>query len=216
MLCFILHYICVMRILQLFSMFLLGILTLSTFAQESFQPADGLIGKAIISRLADQRFSFNKELIRTRSLDRSKLPVAECIFNKAGVYTISFDKISFVFNNGILEEIKGLKLSRQALVIVASKLSFLDNYQYQCSMIANREYLALDRNLNKIAKIDRQFFSSLKILSSTIKDIANLGAKGTEINFELQLAKMPEPNLDRTILHNQVAGFNAKVITHNY
>lgn len=177
----------------------------SALAQNAiYTNANSKDGKYLIEHLRDSRYAFNKDLIKSRVPKLNALPKSAYIFNNSGVQTFSFDGVKFVVKDKNVISIDGISVSSDVLATITEKLVTLDKLQFLYSEKSNQEYSNPDRNLQFIFNTDRQFFSTLIILGSTVRDIAALAkAKTSKIGFELGIAKMRKPNIDRSILTDE-------------
>lgn len=167
--------------------------------------ACGRDGHNVIESLRDARYKFNKELIKSKVLKLNMLPKSEYIFHKPGEHTILFDGVNFVIKENNVVSINGISASKEILSIISEKLLILDSLQYFYSEKSNEKYLNPNRNLAVIYNADRQFFATLRILNTTVKDIALLAKKKTSrLTFELSLLKMPSPNISPAILAEKI------------
>lgn len=174
-------------------------LCIDAFAQNNqtkqanlFKTIDRLNGNEIIARLAAQRNAFNKN--RTSN----KLPKAEYIINRNNLTLLSFDGLDYVIKNNRITAIQGLELYNNVLQQITDKLLLLDSIQYQYSEQSNMEYFSANIDFQKIRNIDRQFILSLKILSSTVRDISALAKnENPSLTLETNVSKMRLPNIDK-------------------
>lgn len=166
--------------------------------------ANQVNGHDAIEKLRDTRYRFNKGIIKNRTPQLSALPKSEYIFDKPGVHTVLFEGVKFLIKENNVISINGITASNEVLSIVTEKLMTLDRLQYFYSEKSNQEYLNPVRSLPYIYNSDRQFFSALRILDTTVRHIASLAKpKTSRIAFELGIAKLREPNIDRTVLTDE-------------
>ncbi|MBC6109202.1 hypothetical protein ACFOG5_12175 [Pedobacter fastidiosus] len=166
--------------------------------------ANQVNGNDAIEKLRDARYSFNKSIIKSKKAQLSYLPKSEYIFDKPGTHTVLFEGVKFVIKENNVVSVNGITASSEVLAMVTEKLMTLDRLQYFYSEKSNQEYLSSVRSLPYIYNSDRQFFSTLRILSTTVRHIAALAKpKTSSIEFELGIAKLREPNIDRTILTDE-------------
>lgn len=149
-------------------------------------------GNEMIKRLADQRIAFNK------NRSNHNLPKAEYIINRSNLTIINFNGLDYYVKNNRLTGIKGLNLSDSVMNQITAKLILLDGIQYEQSELLNNEHVNPNSNLQKIWYMDRQFMLTLKILSSTVRDIAALTKnENPSLTVETNVAKMRLPNIDK-------------------
>jgi len=154
--------------------------------------AEKVDGNGLIERLADQHIAFNKH--RTND----NLPKTAYIINRSNLTTINFNGLDYYVENNRLIGIKGLNLSDSVLNQITSKLVLLDSIQFEQSERLNNEYLNPNTNLQKIWYMNRQFMLTLKILSSTVRDIAAFTkSENPSFTVEANVAKMRLPNIDQ-------------------
>lgn len=166
------------------------------------QKLNTINGNETIEKLRNGRYTFNKNLIKSRNVATANLPKSEYIFNKPGVYSVVFDDIKFVLSDNEVKSINGIQPSEKALEIITERLTALDRLQFIYSQKSNEEYLNSKPNLNDIVNLDRQFFSVLKIMGTTVKSIAVLSKEKTpSVSFELGLAKLRKPNINEALLN---------------
>lgn len=157
-----------------------------------FENIDRLNGNDMIERLAAQRNAFNK----TRS--KNNLPKAEYIINRNNLTLISFNGLDYYVKNKRVIGIQGLSLSHEVLSQITDKLVLLDSIQFDQSERSNTEHFNANIDFQKIKNIDRQFMLTLKMLSSTVRDIAALAKnENPSLTVETSVAKMRLPNIDK-------------------
>ncbi|MGM9477133.1 hypothetical protein ACS5PU_11910 [Pedobacter sp. GSP4] len=159
-----------------------------------FEMPKKLYANELIEKLTDQRREFNNN----RGAGQvNNLPTPEYIFNREKLTTITFEGLDFIIKDRRVIGIKGLTLSEKALQQITDKLLFLDKVQFDYCEKSNREYLSGNADLQNIRNIDRWFFTSLKILTTTLNDIAAFTKKAnTTVMVEANLANMRKPNID--------------------
>ncbi len=163
-------------------------------AQESSLNSEKIDGSNLIEQLHSDRYQFNKRLIKHEA-DLTRLPVSQSIL-KSGKFTITFAGRDYVINNKQVVAISGIKLSKTALAAITNKLSLLDHLQKNCSETVNAEYKKDRRNLQYIKNLDRQYFSSLKQISSITGDISReLRKPNASITIELAMDKVNVPQM---------------------
>ncbi|MGN7985908.1 hypothetical protein ACTJKC_01135 [Pedobacter sp. 22226] len=146
-----------------------------------FENVDKVNGNAVIERLSAQK----------RSRKSGNASKAEYIINRNDLTIITFNGLEYLVKNNRVIGIQGLELSEEVLDQITDKLVLLDKVQHDYSERATTEY------------DNRLFLLSLKMLSSTTRDIAALAkAENPSLNVENNIAKMRLPNVDRT-LENQ-------------
>lgn len=155
-----------------------------------------LNGDALIDRLAAQRRTFNNSRSNSAS-QLVNLPTPEHIFDRASLTTITFEGLDyFILNNRVIG-IKGLELSDEVLAQITDKLMLLDKVQYDYCEKANNEYLSGNTNFQNIRNMDRWFFTTLKILNTTVNDIASFTkAPNPSLSVATNINKMTRPNID--------------------
>ncbi len=135
----------------------------------------------MIERLASQRNEFNK------NRKNAKLPKAEYIINRNNLTIITFNGLDYYVKNNRVIGIQGLNLSDEALVQITEKLVLLDSVQYSYSEKSDVDF-----------QNERLFLLSLKMLSTTTRDIAALAkTNNPSLNVENNIAKMRLPNVDK-------------------
>jgi hypothetical protein len=150
-------------------------------------------GNDMIERLADQRISINK------SPSVNNLPKAEHIFTRNNLTLISFNGLDYYVKDNRIIGIQGLNISDSVLDQITTKLVLLDSIQFDQSERLNNEYTDPDTDPQKIWYIDRQFKLTLKMLSSTVRDIAAFTkSENPSLAVETNVAKMRLPNIDKT------------------
>lgn len=169
-------------------------------AQENHISPEKIDGNSLIKKLLNERYQFNKALIKqVKTTVQSPQPKS---FLKSDSFVISFSGRDYVINNRQVVEIKGILLSKTALAAIAAKLALLDDYQIKCSESVNAEYKKDERNLQYIKKIDRQYFSYLKQITTITADIAHSVSKpNASITIEMAMDKVRVPLLN--ISNNQ-------------
>jgi len=142
---------------------------------------DKVNGNAVIERLSAQK----------KSRKNGNASKAEYIINRNNLTIITFNGLEYFVKNNRVIGIQGLELSEEVLDQITDKLVLLDKVQHDYSERATTEY------------DNRLFLLSLKMLSSTTRDIAALAkAENPSLNVENNIAKMRLPNIDRA-LENQ-------------
>jgi len=135
----------------------------------------------MIERLASQRNEFNK------NRKHANLPKAEYIINRNNLTIITFNGLDYYVKNNRVIGIQGLNLSDEALAQITEKLVLLDSVQYCYSEKSNVDF-----------QNERLFLLSLKMLSTTTRDIAALAkTHNPSLNVENNVAKMRLPNVDK-------------------
>jgi len=140
------------------------------FNLQEFTNTEKINGNRLIEMLFKERYDFNKNLIR-HSGYIAPLPQTRLIF-KENHSVITFNGHDYILNNGQIVEVKGIQLSKTALAAITERITFLDRFQKNCSESVNAEYNKAKRDLRYIKTIDRQYFSTLKQLSSITANIA--------------------------------------------
>ncbi|MCX2492927.1 hypothetical protein OQX63_05550 [Pedobacter sp. PF22-3] len=149
-------------------------------------------GNEILERLADQRIALNK------NRSNNNFPKAEYIINRSNPSIINFNGLDYHIKNNRLTGIEGLNLSDSVLNQITAKLVLLDSIQFDQSERLNNEYINPKTNPQKIWYIDRQFMLTLKMFSSTVRDIAALTRnENPSLAVEANVAKMRLPNIDK-------------------
>jgi hypothetical protein len=147
----------------------------------AFENVDRINGNDMIERLITQN----------KNHKNGNLPQSEYIINRNNLTILTFNGLEYLVKNNRVIKIQGLELSEDVLEQITEKLVLLDNVQYNYSERATTEYY------------DRLFLLSLKMLSSTTRDIAALAKTGNpSLNVENNIAKMRLPNVDKA-LENQ-------------
>jgi hypothetical protein len=147
-----------------------------------FETIERLNGNDMIERLIAQRNEFNKDR------KNSKLPKAEYIVNRNNLTIITFNGLDYFVKNNRVTGIQGLDLSDEVLAQITKKLILLDSVQYSYSEKSDVDF-----------QNERLFLLSLKMLSTTTRDIAALAkTNNPSLNVENNIAKMRLPNVDKT------------------
>ena len=187
-------YICIMKIAKSTSVLLLLIATISStsiqvLAQNQnkqathFENIERINGNDMIERLSSQRNEFIK------NGKNGKLPKAEYIINRNKLTVITFNGLDYFVKNNRVTGIKGLDLSEEVLAQITNKLLLLDMVQYNYSDSSEIDF-----------QNDRLFMLTLKMLSTTTKDIAALAKTANpSLNVENNVAKMRLPNVDKSL-----------------
>lgn len=203
-------YLCDMKNAKLSAQVLLLITSLSclsihvlaqnkpTKLAETSEHIERLNGNDMIERLVAQRSTFNKN--RSNSL-----PKAEYIINRNNLTLISFNGLDYYVKNNRVIGIQGLNLSDKVLNQITDKLVLLDSIQFNHSERSNTERFNPNVDFQKIRNIDRQFMLTLKMLSSTVRDIAALTkSENPSLTVETNIAKMRLPNIDKAVEKSNV------------
>ncbi|MFD2286519.1 hypothetical protein GJU39_01150 [Pedobacter petrophilus] len=150
-----------------------------------------------IKNLVENRIGFNKTLIKSREIQIANLPKPQYIFNQPGSHTVNFENLNFSIENKKIVSIAEIPLSKAALNIINERLIVLDKMQYAYSESSNLEYLSGEKDRRVAFNNDRQFFSVLKSLKSTITEISTLAkADDQKASVENALAKWKQPHID--------------------
>lgn len=177
----------------------LSITSASSIAQPNQNPQvsiENIDAKELIIKLRDQRYHFNKSLIKNKSFKLTQLPKAEYIFKNRTEAIIHFNDVTYQVSKGRVVRVNNFEFSQEALNNITEKLLYLDEIQHACSENANSEYGLTYRSLRKIQQIDRDFFSSLSILTVTLKDINRfVDDRNANSSIHLKLKKMRSPNI---------------------
>ena len=178
------------------ALLLISSLSISTYvnAQNKSVTTDG---STTIEHLVDARMNFNKTLIKSREIQKLNLPESKYIFNHSGSHTVDIEGLSFKIENKSIVGIADIPLSKAALNIINERLMVLDKMQFAYSEGSNLEYISCEKDRRVAFNNDRQFFSVLKSLKSTIAEINEL-AKGNEgkMSIENAVAKWKQPAID--------------------
>jgi hypothetical protein len=149
----------------------------------SFENIDRLNGNDMIERLSTQRNEFIK------NPKKNELPKAEYIINRNNLTIITFNGLDYFVKDNRVIGIQGLNLSEDVLAQITQKLVLLDSVQYSYGEQSDADF-----------QKDRLFFLSLKMLSSTTRDIAALTkTTNPSLNVENNVAKMRLPNVDKSL-----------------
>jgi len=163
-----------------------------TKQSDILEKTERLNGNDMIERLAAQRSAFNKN--RSKNI----LPKAEYIINRKDLTLISFNGLDYYVKNNRVIGIQGLNLSDEVLNQITDKLVLLDSIQFNQSERSNTERFNPNVDFQKIRNIDRQFMLTLKMLSSTVRDLAALTkSENPSLTVETNVAKMRLPNIDK-------------------
>ena len=69
-------------------------------------------------------------------------------------------------------------------------------------------YLNPNSDVQEVKFLDKQFISSLKIFNTTLKDIAGFTkAANPSLSVEINISKMREPNIDKSIEKQTLQSF---------
>jgi len=157
---------------------------------------DKINGAQMIESLASRRSEFNKTSAKN-GFSLSQMPKAEYIFDHNNTVNFSFDGLDFSICNNKVIAIKGFQLSEEVLSQITEKLVYLDKAQFLFSEKANYALLNGEANVAELKTIERRFFSSLKILTTTLKDISSITRKNDNSSIvAVNLSKLPMPNID--------------------
>ncbi|MCX2433484.1 hypothetical protein [Pedobacter sp. GR22-10] len=179
-----------------FALLLISLLGISTHiqAQTSLTVNNSFIS---IQKLADTRINFNKTLIKSRHIQAASLPQSKYIFNHPGLYRVNIEGLNFVVKNNAIIAIEEFILSKAALNMINDRLMVLDKMQYAYSESSNQGYLDGEKNTSLAFNNDRQFFSVLKNLKDTLKEISKMANDHQNTaSVELSLAKWKQPKID--------------------
>ncbi|MDY0906269.1 hypothetical protein [Pedobacter sp. CFBP9032] len=178
------------------ALLLISSLSISTYvnAQNRSVTTDG---STTIEHLVDARINFNKTLIKSREIQKLNLPESKYIFNHSGSHTVDIEGLSFKIENKSIVGIADIPLSKAALNIINERLMVLDKMQFAYSEGSNLEYISCEKDRRVAFNNDRQFFSVLKSLKSTIAEINEL-ANGNEgkMSIENAVVKWKQPAID--------------------
>lgn len=178
------------------ALLLISSLSISTYvnAQNKSVTTDG---STTIEHLVDARINFNKTLIKSREIQKLNLPESKYIFNQSGSHTVDIEGLSFKIENKCIVGIADIPLSKAALNIINERLMVLDKMQFAYSEGSNLEYISCEKDRRVAFNNDRQFFSVLKSLKSTIAEINEL-ANGNEgkMSIENAVVKWKQPAID--------------------
>ena len=137
----------------------------------------------MIERLGTQRSKF----IKNRK--NGKLPKPEYFINRNNLTIITFNGLDYFVKNNQVIGIQGLELSEEVLSQITQKLVLLDSAQYSYSEKSETDF-----------QNERLFLLSLKMLSTTTRDIAALTkTTNPSLNVENNVAKMRLPNVDKSL-----------------
>lgn len=165
-----------------------------------FEVSNKVNGDNVIDRLIAQRREFNNSRSNSGAVQLNKLPNPEYIFSRNGLTTITFDGLDYVISDNQVIGIKGLDLSKEVLAQITDKLLLLDKVQFDYCEKSNQEYLNANPDFQNIRNIDRWFFTSLKILNTTVNDIASFAKKpNPSVSLTANVAKMTRPNIDKQL-----------------
>jgi len=148
-----------------------------------FENIDRINGNDMIERLGTQRSKF----IKNRK--NGKLPKPEYFINRNNLTIITFNGLDYFVKNNQVIGIQGLELSEEVLSQITQKLVLLDSAQYSYSEKSETDF-----------QNERLFLLSLKMLSTTTRDIAALTkTTNPSLNVENNVAKMRLPNVDKSL-----------------
>jgi len=165
----------------------------------SSQISDQINGDDLVGKLLIDRYEFTKSLGKNTA-GNTNLPKAEYIFNRDHQAIISFNGLDFIIKDNQVIGIKGLNLSNEVLSQITEKLVFLDRVQFYYSEKSNLTYLNPNMDIQEVKYLDKQFFSALKILNATVRDIAAFTKKqNPSLTVEMNISKMRQPNIDKSV-----------------
>jgi len=145
----------------------------------SFENVDRINGNHMIERLGD-------EFIKNRK--KGKLSKPEYFINRENLTIITFNGLDYLIKNNRVIGIQGLALSTEVLAQITQKLVLLDSAQYSYSEKSDNDF-----------QNERLFLLSLKMLSTTTRDIAALTkTNNPSLNLETKVVKMRLPNVDKS------------------
>lgn len=165
----------------------------SIYCADAQERSSIIDGDQFVTRLADQRYHFNKSLIKHSP---TKLPTPTLIF--ASAPSLSFDGHTYILKNNQIVEIKGFLLSKSALEAINNKLLTLDVFQKECAESSNGAYGKASRDLQFVKNKDRQYFASLKQILSITSTIAKQYQKpNASVTIEMAMNSIELPKVDR-------------------
>ena len=178
----------------------LVILTASTFAQNikktrtAFDAYDHVNGNELLKKMISAKHELNKNS-NPKNAVSANLSAPKYILNRIKPTVISFNGLEYLVQNNCVLAVKGLNLSDDALSQITEKLSFLDQVQFGYNEKINQAYCN-ENNTQKIRNLNKWYLLTLRIISTTVNDFANLAKKYDAETFAENLVKLPVPNID--------------------
>ncbi|MFD2284946.1 hypothetical protein GJU39_11820 [Pedobacter petrophilus] len=181
-----------------------AILTSNAFAQQNepnytasslSEVYESIDGNKLIKKMISAKHEFNKKH-GSKPVSLSDLPVPQHIFNRNKLTLITFDGLDYLIQNNRVLAIKGLNLPDDALILITEKLTFLDQVQFDYNQKINLVYTNGESKVQNIRNLDKWYLLTLRILSSTVNDIAALIKRHDTSSLTANLIKMPIPNID--------------------
>ena len=174
------------------------ILTASTSAQNipathtnaTFEVYDHVNGNELIKNM----ISAGHSLYKNRNVSHT-VSTPKYILNRIKPTFISFDGLDYLVQNDCVLAVKGINLTDDALSQITEKLSFLDQAQFSNNEKINLVYHN-ENNSQKIRNLNKWYLLTLRILSTTLNDFANLTKRYDAATLAENLAKMRVPNID--------------------
>ncbi|MFW0714353.1 hypothetical protein [Pedobacter sp. N23S346] len=182
----------------------LTLLISHAFAQErvtantvssSFEAYECIDGNNLIKKMISAKHEFNKKR-KSETVLLSELSAPQHILNRNKPTIITFNGLDYLIQNNCVLAVKGLNLSDDVLAQITEKLSFLDQVQFDYNERINMAYVNEENNVQYIRNLDKWYLLTLRILSTTVNDIAALTKKHDASSLAANLIKMPVPNLN--------------------
>lgn len=147
--------------------------------------------------LEESRFSFNKKLIKREQYNLQQLPCSQYLFRQSDKCEVNIESLIFVMDNNTITGIKGIDLSAESLKQINDRLGILDRLQWAYSEASNNEFRSGHKNNHDIVFNDRKFFSTLRAIKSTVRDIRKIyGSALSSAEKSEAIAKLRFANVD--------------------
>ncbi|MCX2573634.1 hypothetical protein [Pedobacter sandarakinus] len=167
-----------------------------TPAKDKLMLMEKIDGNALIESMVNEKRDFIKNKNSFNPLKAAHLPKAKHILSRTKPTVIIFDGLEYVVEKNNVIEIVGLNLSQSVLAQISEKIAFLDQVQYDYAEKANQENLYANADVATIRNLDKWYLQTLKILTTTVNDIASITKKPDASNsFAFYLVRMPQPNV---------------------
>lgn len=182
----------------------LTLLMFNAFAQKKetantvsslFEVHERIDGNNLIKNMISAKHEFNKKR-KSETVLLSELSTPQHILNRNKPTIITFDGLDYLIHNNCVLAVKGFNLPDDVLNQMTEKLSFLDQVQFEYNQRINMAYVNEEDNVQNIRNLDKWYLLTLRILSSTVNDIAALTKKHDASSLAANLIKMPTPNID--------------------
>lgn len=159
----------------------------------SFEVQEHVNGNELIQKMIAEKRKYN----RNHNAEKVPvLPTPKHILNRSKPTIITFDGLEYLVQNNCVLGIKGLNLPEDVLIQMTAKLVFLDKVQFDYAEKIKRAYSNGGTDIQNIRNLNKWYLLTLRILSSTVNDIASLTKKHDASSLAANLIKMPVPNID--------------------